>query len=1686
MIPKDLYDFNSVIKDFEYLKNVDISKESKTEIQDKYKKYLNILTINANRAIQDIQNIKSYAELEKHSKTLHQLNRAIEKVKEVWSSPISLALTGAPKEISSEIVLKKNQVELEFHQLALIEELEKEQRADPNFKVNWAKMEGEYKEILLEAGARTMMTRDGWGEKKKFIQFYVQKTLKHYTALKPEEEENQILFVLFLASLEENKSFQKNWNQLSLTEQQMINNTIGEQLSGIKDRTGKKLFLKTMSQWMAALSEYGLVKGISSLAFKYFDVSSKTLNKFLDRGFALAQKYKDSDLKKAQNIVQYTLDILNKPPFIPKTNWTTASMERYMSILEKLCSDREVTDILPKEFSNFNLLGLLEIYAKSPEIIRNKDVAKWEQDVGFSHAAHYFDEAGEERVVDDLLHFSHQFSPALSALFDSTSISHERAKKAIPILEWIRNNFRAEHTTASVKRNVDLLDKIVVLMETKPYIADILLNLPVSEYSFWETFLKNIINFEIISEATISAACKTIPSLNDVFKNALRERVFNRISDAPQVVQEGMIQWINTILEMSGISNPSPNLLLLENIKNISSTHLMTFLEVLDSFEINQHLGKNPEFVKRLMGFCVANPYSEAIEKYLSILPLQEEITFEEQNRLISRLSYINKLKAVYPSLVITKSIFYQSEILWDMHLEFDIYDKGRESFRYFLENYVEKTEMDLQLFMRDPSLIIPLYELILADQKNGHGLVEILSRSPSILNGELSTLIQSGNFPYTNQLLNLFSTVKPGKEYLDKIDQLFSTHMEEMNHLFNITSDHPSAFFRYLDKAYVVFDSKTDPLAKEFRDLLEFAKKVENSLSVDRFLFMEDRALASRILDVGKRDLQLAERLLDMVQAQYIPEVRKILDLREDLLASNRQLGEKLAELASSENGYFVKQVLQLDISNPVDKKLKKLILTRPIDENIKALFKLRARNHSFLSEAVDLFAKHSRTSIENTALRLIRAGRIALAKELLNNQTEPFFVTLSNIQSIEVMDKLRDLYWDLHAKNTQKEKIIAYALSIKDPKECCEWISKVQLLLSNEPKIVRMLEINDRILYDPRLLQESFQSNFNKIMPLGMAEPLKYQTDLSVAMAKNLLTENGINKEVVEQIKDHPSYDQLDISQQAHMSRVLDLIQNDPDFAEMIREIDTVPLPGSLEELFIRKTLGLAPEEKLSAHHVKLMVLSGLLWPLRQDDIGSCFITAICIEMASHAAGLKQLIKEYGSLITRSNIEKPEVGPHVGTVQYPMNCSAHFADVFQNQHLLVRAHEFTVAPMGASQANEMFVKAKNTILEHFSTAFENNLIIGGISAEDLEAIKKEVPLILDKRLEKLRVFFSTEIVNPMTGERGGWMIVDTEMKIRLEHGKFFGFYENLFKLVVEKLSERFPAYRDQLTSDRFDVYFAMFLSSDRFKEILYKDKPLKGLAKLNPLKYGHYYGVSPFLYYGGGLRGAEKYYSSPLREHYLHHAPNPLESLEIYLKTLTDQELAEAQNNPEFLKITSGSSHLNTLRLGSIMSLKKEGMKELAEKARGQGEKVASYVCPSDLGEKLKNCILDLHTDRGIYDFEIENRISKCKTIGDYCRAVLEVDKMMTGKDRSRLIGNYLDSELRRHPMTSGEMPPLYKIMDTNWRDDTTVCVTYFPADKKMRFISMNAKGSTIYSSWPGEDGMNNFIGCYYARNL
>ncbi|MDR0647044.1 MAG: hypothetical protein LBF43_01235 [Puniceicoccales bacterium] len=206
--------------------------------------------------------------------------------------------------------------------------------------------------------------------------------------------------------------------------------------------------------------------------------------------------------------------------------------------------------------------------------------------------------------------------------------------------------------------------------------------------------------------------------------------------------------------------------------------------------------------------------------------------------------------------------------------------------------------------------------------------------------------------------------------------------------------------------------------------------------------------------------------------------------------------------------------------------------------------------------------------------------------------------------------------------------------------------------------------------------------------------ADGLTRATQGATEIAKHLITLSGqlADENIIGGLKSMLAEgDLLPGTNNTNLVQQLDRLLHNQDLREVLANIGQNGIAPASQRA-IRETLGLPPDAPITAKEAQQAALAALLSPLRQGDIGSCFVTSVAIDI--HDTRPLEMLRDMTSLIERGYMERRNGHAHI---QVPFNQS-----LFNQQaatitgNPLLRCWEYTLATSSERQA----CSARNRVL--------------------------------------------------------------------------------------------------------------------------------------------------------------------------------------------------------------------------------------------------------------------------------------------------------------------------------------------------------------------------------------------------
>ncbi len=426
------------------------------------------------------------------------------------------------------------------------------------------------------------------------------------------------------------------------------------------------------------------------------------------------------------------------------------------------------------------------------------------------------------------------------------------------------------------------------------------------------------------------------------------------------------------------------------------------------------------------------------------------------------------------------------------------------------------------------------------------------------------------------------------------------------------------------------------------------------------------------------------------------------------NVLDPNKAADKKLLDLYKKDGATpLFKYLYDAKISskdNPIDKQIVKLFKNEGTTPLVKNLLLARARGQEAL-------LKGAFESNDPQIMKFIEHGQFSLALEKLGAPDINIWA-IPDV-SIGIIAKLQNLNADLKGVDGHEDMMswaIDYARNHEE-KDTLKTLGQVQFLLARSPQVQTILGLaNDNHLGET--VKEIMQKRVLIEGKLGHTQSA--EVTLQIAMMLTSLGGHLITDIIDEMQEVLNQQKEIDPAIKESIMIKLDALKNHPEFADRLTTL-TSPTIGSRQEILIGKLVGNDPQEAVTARDAKLAVLSALLWPLRQGNVGTCFSTSLVIQQGSHAEGLKQNLEDLLSIVGNGCLTRKVSPPKNGTIDTPLIIPnlEEFAMKFKGDNLLARAHEYTMVNSGSSKLAGRFLNdAMNNIGKQVASEISDSQI--------------------------------------------------------------------------------------------------------------------------------------------------------------------------------------------------------------------------------------------------------------------------------------------------------------------------------------------------------------------------------------
>lgn len=891
------------------------------------------------------------------------------------------------------------------------------------------------------------------------------------------------------------------------------------------------------------------------------------------------------------------------------------------------------------------------------------------------------------------------------------------------------------------------------------------------------------------------------------------------------------------------------------------------------------------------------------------------------------------------------------------------------------------------------------------------------------------------------------------------KVEKALTAKLIEMN---------PTCFNTY-DQNYKLSQRVLEIyLPKELQ--VEDTKKSVETVRLEALVKQGERQLADQITELFKTDEPLAHRLLDMSHAQYINEVKELLKKLSE--APNDLATKKLLALAGSANGPFIGRILNLFnrgyvfIRADYDDLLRNMIYDSPdgkIPLLLSQLVTLWSRQDmGLVTKALDIckVGINERRPFENAALKAIEDGYFELAEKLIATEGKPLAqLFLKGLIPTSVsMQKWNELNADIikcksisqQEEDLLKIKLLPFVATLAadkaNDKILPAFVSKVQFLLQHNPKklIDRLQQPNWQIITGNAWdIASDLNTLFELLLKNDEKLSLAARTKISLALSEALLTPSGrINIELMDQIRNHVVVKRFQGTPYfgTFFDRVLNTLK-DPDFNERLNKFPGVP-HGSRQHKIFAQSLGLPMEQPISDRSAKLVILSALLWPVRQENAGSCFATSIVIQLSSYPDGLKQLLEYSMSLAANGSIRKNAQPNNLqATIEYPLVYLDMAAqNKFVGDNYWARSLEYTLASLAGTAKGAKKQRALDLWSSVINSFPRMSTLEDPLKSKTIELLKHYFTISCAFEFNG----FST---NAATNTTGAWFLLDADTREHLENKDVaLRFFEKILKKTKMSLQRELPK-EAQFIEKLFTENFDKFIHSQDFFDSLYnQEKDLKGSSVINPHKYAALNNTTPFTTYGGGYNAeiSKVLHGSTVLERNALVSSNPFEIYANNLKELSDAEQMLANENPDLLhgvvNMTIKGKHAFNFRSGAAAKLFQNTTPEALWK---EYQEKMTALENTVLTEEMKKNVVDAYVAKlalplkASFRNEIQINIASCKTVKDLSITIYTAFKRVRAAvdDDTTTFSIDLENAFRTIPALKAKFPDVEYVFDTNW---------------------------------------------------
>jgi len=800
-------------------------------------------------------------------------------------------------------------------------------------------------------------------------------------------------------------------------------------------------------------------------------------------------------------------------------------------------------------------------------------------------------------------------------------------------------------------------------------------------------------------------------------------------------------------------------------------------------------------------------------------------------------------------------------------------------------------------------------------------------------------------------------------------------------------------------------------------------------------------------------KDEKFRSRLLSLYASGDIGLMNEILDLYEG--KKQHYLAKILIAQTNSITAPIAKALMKVTFPVIVD-RFKKLPEDHSFTSFDCALLALRAQHEiDLLKCAVKAENSSKKSFFEDSIVKWVEQGRFALANDLRENPDDPFWNDINQIEiPVETIQQLRNVRKSLKALPFSKENaqiIMNITMNLllsfdEDARSIAnEWIAMLQVIpLNNETLVKEMCNSNEwneiqKIIYstsklDPAACLKTIKS-FKVWVKLDAVRNATTYESLCEAIAKLLVTPSGgINRELIPfVISEFKARGDKRECHSQHLVFALETLRDEHYFSDRLEKLVSLPPKDSDQDKMLKSMYG----SNYTLYDVRAAVINALLLPLRQGAVGSCFATAIAMNLNATKDGLKQSFEDYLSIVKTGVLWR--TSPELGFHSYPIIFNEDFKAYFpkESNDYLVRVREYAMASM-AGEAEAIFTE----LIANWNNAI-NPIIDNQIPSVIADQLRTEMGQSIHSFFSKslkdfIEIHYFSYFKTQGDNGHGGWAVVDAITGKPLISSRscfedaFKNFFEKNTKLLKDGINVKFEPFLNTLCQTvcayiRSDSFIIHMLGNEALAPnyFTYNPQDIKN-GRLTQRKGGSEVAVIRTYFNNISPRTVK-----------LTNDKNPWKSIFHYLKVMSPIERVEILRNPNQLLLMSAPGHGMNVRIGAILPLVAQAA--TAEEFIANLEKKNSELMAAAMTDKLQKDLLEafykqLESSKDFEDkklkIEAALKLSPPQTLKEFCYTVTEA---LQGADAQTLTSLtqciYNNSELQ------DKLPPLFNVVDTNW---------------------------------------------------